>query len=430
MARTLTRAFAALAGWLALIVACQPAAAHLMPNSVVFLDFATDHVSAELLIPINELEYGSGLKVRSDPAGFAADRPVLADYVLKHIAIHGPDGRVWGVRLRDMTVIDDNYQADLQVHLALTPPPGASPRRFDLFYDGVIDKVANHFVLVFARSDYRGGTLSGGDPDMIGGLQQPEFTTHVDRGAGSAWRGFSSAVGLGMHHIAEGHDHLLFLIALILPAPLLARGRKWGEFGGFRHTARRLIQVVSAFTVGHSITLIGGAFFGWSLPSRPVETGIAISILISAFHAWRPIFAGREALIAGGFGLVHGLAFATVIGHFVLEPWQKAQSILGFNLGIELVQLAVVACILPSLLVLARTRLYPTIRIIGAWVAGIAATAWIVERVSNTPNIIADSIDAALGYAPWLVVALTLLAAAIYLRERWPAGRGAAQTAG
>ena len=105
---------AAIAAVLALIVAAQPAAAHLMPNSVVFLDFATDHVSAELLIPINELEYGSGMKLRSDPAGFAADKPVLARYVLRHVAVRDPDGRAWGVRLTDMTVIDDNYQADLR----------------------------------------------------------------------------------------------------------------------------------------------------------------------------------------------------------------------------------------------------------------------------------------------------------------------------
>ncbi len=431
-ALTLRNAVGLLALWLGLVLAIQPAQAHLMPNSVVFLDFASDRVAAELLIPINELEYGSGIKVHTDPAGFAADRSMLAAYVSKHIAVHAADGRAWVVRIRDLQVLDDNYQADLQVHLLLTPPPDASPRRFDLFYDGVIDKVANHFVLVFARADYRGGTLSGGDPAMIGGLQQPLFVAHVDRGQGSAWRGFSAAVGLGMHHIAEGHDHLLFLLALILPAPLLARGKAWGGFGGFRHTSRRLLAVVSAFTVGHSITLIGGAFFGWSLPSRPVETGIAISILVSAFHAWRPIFAGREALIAGGFGLVHGLAFATVIGHFVLEPLQKAQSILGFNLGIEIIQLAVVACVLPSLLILARTPAYTILRVAGAWVAGIAAAAWIVERVSDRPNVVADSIDTALGYAPWLVVALTLAAAFIYVRQRWAQVQrgGAPQTAG
>ncbi len=247
---------------------------------------------------------------------------------------------------------------------------------------------------------------------MIGGLQAPTFTMRVDRGPGSAWRGFAAAMRLGMHHIAEGHDHLLFLIALILPAPLLAAGRRWGAYAGLRQTARRLLAVVPAFTIGHSITLIGGAFFGWQLPAAPVEVGIAVSILVSAIHAWRPIFAGREALIAGGFGLVHGLAFATIIANFGLEPLQKAQSILGFNLGIELVQLAVVACVMPALLMIARTPAYTPLRTIGAGLTAVAAIAWIVERVSGTPNRVAESIDAALGFAPWFVAALTLAALA------------------
>jgi hypothetical protein len=400
----------------AVLFAAAPAAAHLMPNSVIYLDFATDRVDAELLVPLNELQFGSGLRVRADPAGFAEDRAEAAAYVLRHIAARGPDGRAWTVRVTDIAVIDDSYQADLQARLAFVPPAGVSPRRFDLIYDGVIDRVANHFVLVFARSDYRGGTLSGGDPVMIGGLQQPVKVAHVDRGSGSAWRGFAAAVRLGMHHIAEGHDHLLFLIALILPAPLLASGRRWGGYGGLRHTTRRLVAVVSAFTVGHSLTLLGGAFLGWTLPAQPVEIGIAFSILISAIHAWRPIFAGREALIAGAFGLVHGLAFATIIGHFVLEPWQKAQSVLGFNIGIELVQLAVVACVLPALLLLAQGPAYARFRIAGAALAGVAAIAWIVERVTDRPNPIAGNIDAALGYAPWLVVLLTLWAAFRHFR--------------
>lgn len=414
----------------AMLFAAAPAAAHLMPNSVIYLDFSSDRVTAELLVPLNELQFGSGLRVRADPAGLAADRQRAADYVLRHTAIRGPDGRPWSVQLTDIAVIDDSYQADLQARLAFVPPPGVSPRRFDLLYDGVIDRVANHFVLVFARSDFSGGTLSGGDPAMIGGLQQPVKVVHVDRGAGSAWRGFAAAVGLGMHHIAEGHDHLLFLVALILPAPLHAVGRHWGGYGGIRHTARRLVAVVSAFTVGHSITLLGGAFLGWTLPAQPVEIAIALSILVSAVHAWRPIFAGREALIAGAFGLVHGLAFATVIGHFVLEPWQKAQSILGFNIGIELVQLAVVACILPALLMLVQGPGYARLRVAGAALASVAAVAWIVERVTDRPNPIAANTDAALGYAPWLVALLTLWAAFRHFRPRRLAPAARARTAG
>jgi hypothetical protein len=257
---------------------------------------------------------------------------------------------------------------------------------------------------------------------MMGGLQSPVFIAHIDRGPGSAWRGFASAMRLGMRHIAEGHDHLLFLIALILPAPLIARGRFWGGFGGVRHTARNLIAVVSAFTVGHSITLIGGAFFGWRLPSQPVEIGIATSIFISSIHAWRPIFNGREALIAGGFGLVHGLAFATVIANFGLEPLQKAQSILGFNIGIELIQLAVVLAILPSLVILARLPSYEWLRRGGALLAAVASLAWIAERASGHLNPIAEGIDAALGQAPWLLAALSITALFVAAR-RWLAGR-------
>ena len=397
-----------------------------MPNSVVSLDFASDAVAAEILIPLNELQLATGIRV--DPAHPQA--ALLRAYLRRHVRATAPDGRPFAVAINTLQVIADPAQADLKAGLTLTPPPGASPRVFDLRYDAVIDRLPNHFILLFARSDFATGTLSS-EPEMIGGLQAPTTTMRVDRGPGSAWRGFAAAMRLGMHHIAEGHDHLLFLIALILPAPLLAAGRRWGGYAGLRHTARRLLAVVTAFTIGHSITLIGGAFFGWQLPARPVEVGIAISILVSAIHAWRPLFAGREALIAGSFGLVHGLAFATIIANFGLEPLAKAQSILGFNLGIELVQLAVVACVMPALLLLARTPAYAPFRTAGAALTAVAATAWIVERVSGVPNIVAESIDTALGYAPWGVAVLTLGATGAWaVARRGPDALAGARQAG
>jgi hypothetical protein len=280
--------------------------------------------------------------------------------------------------------------------------------------------VPNHIVLVVARNDFAGGHLTE-RAEMLGGLQSGAMTLHIDRGRGSDWRGFVSAIGLGMHHIAEGHDHLLFLIALLLPAPVLAAGRAWNGYGGWRHTLHGLVAVVSAFTVGHSVTLIGGAFFGWRLPAQPVEIGIALSILVSAIHAWRPLFPGREAYVAAGFGLVHGLAFATLIGRFGLEPLQKAKSILGFNLGIELVQLMVVAAVMPALVLLARTRWYPAVRSTGAVFAGIAATAWILERALGIDNPVGRAIDAGLGHAPWLLAGLTAVAALAFAAERRPA---------
>ena len=125
---------------------------------------------------------------------------------------------------------------------------------------------------------------------------------------------------LGARHIAEGTDHLLFLLALILPAPLVAAGGRWGGYAGGKTALRRIVKVVTAFTLGHSITLVFGAL-GWApLPGAVVESAIALSILVSAVHALVPIFRGREVFIAGGFGLVHGLAFATTLIGFGFDP--------------------------------------------------------------------------------------------------------------
>lgn len=413
----MTRLFRLLAA-LALLLTPVAAPAHLMPNSVLNLDFGRDSVDVEVLMPVSELGYASGRRLAlTTTTGAAPEAAFLRSYVARHLTVTAPDCRRWITTITSLAVEADSWNTDVRMTVHAVPPPGMSTRRLQLGWDGIIDRVANHFVLVFVRSDFATGTLASA-PEMVGGLQGTTRLLGIDRGNGSAWRGFGASLGLGMAHIAEGHDHLLFLIALILPAPLLARGRRWDRFGGWRHTVRRLALVVSAFTIGHSLTLIGGAFLGWQLPSRPVEVGIALSILVSAVHAWRPLFAGREPLLAAGFGLLHGLAFATVIGNFRLEPLAKAQSILGFNLGIELVQLAVVACVLPSLLLFARTRFYPAIRTGGAAFAGVAALAWIEERVTDAPNGLGDRIDALLGYAPWFVPIATLIAIAIHLSLR------------
>ncbi|GAO40715.1 hypothetical protein SCH01S_51_00460 [Sphingomonas changbaiensis NBRC 104936] len=396
--------------WLALLLAAAPAAAHLTPNSEIRLDFGARRVEAEAIIPLAELSFALRRQVPG-MLGPVRDAEVRR-YVAGGLSVPG-----WQVRSTAIDIVHEAGPPDLRARYSLVPPPGVSPRRFDLRYTAVIDRVPNHIVLVVARNDFAGGHLTE-RAEMLGGLQPGATVLRIDRGTGSDWRGFVSAIGLGMHHIAEGHDHLLFLIALLLPAPVLTAGRFWNGYGGWRHTVHRLVAVVSAFTVGHSLTLIGGAFFGWRLPAQPVEVGIAVSILVSAIHAWRPLFPGREAWIAAGFGLIHGLAFATLIGRFGLDPLQKAKSILGFNLGIELVQLMVVGAVMPALVLLARTRWYPAVRNAGAAFAGIAATAWIVERTLGVDNPVGRAIDAGLSHAPWLLATLTLGALLAFVTGR------------
>ncbi len=236
--------------------------------------------------------------------------------------------------------------------------------------------------------------------------------------ASGSWSGFTSVFQLGMRHIAEGTDHLLFLLVLLLPAPMIADGGRWARYGGVRHGAGQLLRIVTAFTVGHSLTLAAAAT-GWvHAPSGPVEVLIALSILVSAAHAVRPLFPGREAIIAAGFGLVHGLAFATMISGSGGDAWHSARTVFGFNLGIEVMQLVVVIATVPWLLTIARTRAYESLRVVGAAVAGVAALGWIGERAFGLANPIGVWVERVAASGPALVVVLAIVALAVTAWER------------
>lgn len=221
---------------------------------------------------------------------------------------------------------------------------------------------------------------------------------------------FPSMFRLGMRHIAEGTDHLLFLLALLLPAPLVVIGSQWAGFAGARRSVLQILKVVTAFTIGHSITLASAALGLVHLLSRPIEILIAVSILVSAAHALRPLFPGREAGIAAFFGLIHGLAFAATLGQLGLSAWERVASILGFNLGIETMQLVVVAATMPSLIFLSRTRAYSVSRIGGALFAGFASVGWIAERAFGLHNSVDLVVDSIAHRAIWIAGALPLIA--------------------
>jgi hypothetical protein len=242
-----------------------------------------------------------------------------------------------------------------------------------------IDAQKRNFAQSFYQLDYtqRGASL-GASPTSVRARVRNFF--------GDGGVQFVSAAKLGVRHIAEGTDHLMFLLVLLLPAPLIGARRRWGGYAGLQPACRRLLRIVTAFTIGHSLTLAAAAL-GWlHAPSRVVEVLIAISIFVSAVHAMRPIFPGREAIIAGGFGLVHGLAFATMIAGFGIDPWHTAITVFGFNAGIEVMQLVVVAAVVPWLVVLACTPIYGIVRSGGALVAAIAALGWIGERAFGMAN--------------------------------------------
>ena len=299
-------------------------------------------------------------------------------------------------------------EPDVRVALTMTPPPGAPVDRLTFHYDVIFHHLITHTAVVTLAGDWRNG-VTGEEPVLLGTMRDTNAAIVIDRSGGSWFRGFAAMFRLGARHIAEGTDHLLFLLALILPAPLVAAGGRWGGYAGGETALRRIVKVVTAFTLGHSITLVFGAL-GWvRLPGAVVESAIALSILVSAVHALVPIFRGREVFIAGGFGLVHGLAFAATLTGFGFDPLTMASSVLGFNLGIEAFQLLVILAAMPWLVLLARSRVYGPFRVAGAALTGIAAAAWFAERAFGWANPIVPLVEGVASHALWLLAGLVVL---------------------
>lgn len=394
------------------------AAAHEARSTVMFLDVSDARVHVEAQLPVDQLVLGLTRSFEEAPLPYVQTHPAEArQYIEQNLSARAPDGRPFTLTVVDAGVERVEDGDCYVVHARLEPPEGVSARQFSLRSTVILGQVVNHQALVAVRHDFRNG-LVGEAPELAGVLDYQHLELSIARASGAWWQGFASVVQVGARHISEGTDHLLFLLVLLLPAPLLVRGRGWREADTLRGSFRRIVRIVTAFTLGHSLTLAAAALGVVRLPSRPVEVLIALSILVSAAHAMRPLFPGRESLVAAAFGLVHGLAFATVLAGAGVDGAALVGSLLGFNLGIELMQCAVVLAVLPVLLAWSRTPLYAPLRLLGAGFAALAAGGWLVERVLQRPNPLARIVDAAAEHALSGLAVLAVGAALTLLAQR------------
>lgn len=187
---------------------------------------------------------------------------------------------------------------------------------------------------------------------------------------------------LGVHHILGGADHLLFVAGLML----VTQGR------------RRLLLAVSGFTLAHSLTLSLAALGLIHVPVPPTEAAIALSILFLAREALRPdaqSLARRHPMVVSAlFGMLHGLGFAAALGETGLPGREITWALLSFNLGVEAGQIAFIALLLLAAFVLQRllpqqpagiTRRERWLRVGGAYVIGVPAAFWLLQRLPIQP---------------------------------------------
>jgi hypothetical protein len=348
--------------------------AHKPSDSYLSLDVRGSAVSGRWDIALRDLDFALGLDANADERltwGEVRLRlPEMESYALHRLDI-AADGDACAMDVRDRLI--DTHIDGAYLVLMVAGSCAQRPHTVNLHYDLLFDVDATHRGLL--KLDMDGTTHSAV-------LAPDRATVNFIAGRGGGWRTLGSYLASGVHHIWTGYDHLLFLCSLLLPAVALRRGGRWWPAPEWKPVALDVLRTVTAFTVAHSITLLLAALGVVSLPSRWVEAVIAFTVVLAALNNVFAVVNARRWLVALVFGLIHGFGFASVLGGLDLpRAGDRALALLGFNLGVEAGQIAVVIVLLPILYAIRGTQFYRRAVLVGGScaVAAIAAT-WLVER--------------------------------------------------
>jgi hypothetical protein len=359
---------------------------HAVGQSYMFLRVYEDSLLVTLEITVPDLEKALGLGWNAATvkhADVAAKLGAIRAYMEPRFALRTADGPLTPT-FRGFDMLFLNVANFVLLKYAV-PGTRGIPANLTATYDVMFDvdaKQRNFLVIEHNWKTFNSETIVGGfSPD------KPEL--EIDLSSSSSWRGFLAMVRQGVWHIWIGIDHILFLIALALPAVMLRAHGRWEPVSSFRAALIAIVTIVSFFTLAHSITLSLAALDIVRLPSRIVESIIAASIAVAAWANLVPKLKIREAALAFSFGLFHGFGFATVLGDLGLGREHMVLSLLGFNIGVELGQLAIICAVFPILFLLRQTRLYPWIMRVGSSGLIVLALIWLYERAFdvNVPII-------------------------------------------
>lgn len=358
-----------LCAWLA------PAQAHKPSDSYLSLAVHGQQIEGQWDIALRDLDFAIGLDGNGDGAltwdEIRARHAAIAAYALQRLQVASDRGACPLQAVEQL--IDKHTDGAYNVlRFRADCPDGAAPASVTIGYTLFADLDPQHKGLLKLASD--GNTQTAiFDPDS------PRQT--ISLAAPDRLAQFGAYVKHGIWHIWIGYDHILFLLSLLLPAVLLPGLREQQQ--GLKTAFYDVLKVVTAFTLAHSITLSLASLSLVSLPSRWVESAIAASVILAALNNLLPLFRGKRPVAAFAFGLIHGFGFASVLRDLGLPQGSLLASLLGFNVGVEIGQLAIVAAFLPVAWLLRKTWLYRQVLTIGSLAIAVVAAVWLVERLAD-----------------------------------------------
>jgi hypothetical protein len=360
---------------LALLLLPVSANAHKASDSYLNVDVQGNAVEVRWSIALRDIDLALNLD-RDDNSSItwgelSSRQSELAAWAVARLSVkRGGDCRL-GLDTLMIDHLTDGAYAVLQFHGQCPQPNG--PLR--LIYRLLFDLDTSHRGLLNLKLD---GSTQTSIFDPLASEQSFGTVT------APWWRQLSSYVVEGVWHIWTGFDHLLFLTSLLLPSVLVRDAVRWVPAAPGTGVFWHVLAVVSGFTVAHSLTL-SAAVLGWlALPSRWVESAIALSVVLAAGNNLKPVVEKKIWLFAFGFGLIHGFGFAGILIDLQLPESNLGLSLAGFNIGVELGQIVVIAAFLPLAYGLRKTGLYRDVLLPGgSWIIITVAVIWLIERVLN-----------------------------------------------
>ena len=329
-----------------------PSYAHTTSTGLAELTIAGATLTYRLTLVLSELPDGPARMLAAAAAGDEASAQRAAATAREKVTVRA-DGTAC---IPGRTRLQGSRLGDARVTLEITLQCARTPARL-VVRDDWFDLFGEHY-RTLARLEGPGGVREAA---FLPDAREAE----VDFGA-PAPRLEGGFFWLGVEHILTGYDHLLFLAALLLGG------------GG----ALALFKIATAFTLAHSITLAIAVVGLASAPARVVEPLIAASIVwVAIENVWLGHAPSRRWLVSFGFGLVHGFGFASALEPLALPPWSLAAALVGFNLGVEAGQAAVIVLFLPLGLWMGRWPGRPRVTRALSLVLALVGLAWFVQRL-------------------------------------------------
>jgi hypothetical protein len=396
----------------------SPAGAHTGDQSYLYIDITETAVSGRVEAPIRDLNTALGLDLNGETeeveAGIQENQDRIFAYLDDHLDI-GADGTVWPLTFTsaelffsDLPEEDDNYalfffEADVT---------GTIPRDLEVTFDPFFDEIPGRDALLLIGNDWQAGVIENGN-EVAATFDGGSRSQVIDLGNTGWVKNLTASTKLGVNHIKTGPDHILFVLVLLLPSVLVFSTR-WRPTPSFGSSLWRVLKIVTMFTVAHSITFSLAGLEVLPLPSeRIVESIIAISIAAAAIHNIRPLAPNKEWLIAFGFGLFHGMGFASLVSGLDVARSTQMVSLLGRNIGIEIGQAMVVLLLFPGLFLLRRTRYFHRFFVVMSVLLAVISIGWMLERLFEVELGVSAWVDPLVEFPRVLVfVALFTLVAA------------------